>query len=136
MLTAANLQSVSITADQKVPETNDVTLQGSVKAIPKVREDLSPARSRAGPLDPLNHKANSRLSHNVVRDRSPGTFQQLQSTKAKRWSNIPPDADLSGMMERTSPTRSLFRQNRETVEDMLIRKLRTRHIDKTACFSI
>ena len=89
-----------------------------------------------GPLDPLNLKANSRLSHNVMRDRSPGTFQQLQSTKAKRWSNIPPDADQSWMMDRSSPTKNLFRQNRETVEDMLIRKLRTRHIDKNAVFSI
>ena len=41
MLTAANLQSVSIAADQDVPETNDVTLQGSVKVMPKVREELS-----------------------------------------------------------------------------------------------
>ena len=42
MLTAANLQqqTVSIT-DQDAPETNDVTLQGSVKAMPKVREEIS-----------------------------------------------------------------------------------------------
>ena len=113
---------------------NEVNMQQSMQSIPRVRDDLSQTRSRIGKLDPMSHKVASRLSHNV-RDSSPNRFQQLQSTKAKRNSNGPMDSP-DGFVERRSPTKNLFRQNRETVEDMLIRKLRTRHIDNNACFSV
>ena len=56
--------------------------------------------------------------------------------KAKRLSNIGPSDDQAWPIGRGSPTKNLFRQNRETVEDMLIRKLRTRHIDNNLCFSV